>query len=335
MDRRRFLKHLAATAALGITGAWGCAASPGLSHLKALAPGSSPPEPRVPAPATVVLVTDTDRGRALRRLLHTLEFSGHEHSIFVQPTLHDATPSPRSTHTALLASLARHCRSQACDSLHVGTRHLSRPTAPLFRAKQLPTMAHELGFDLLALDELPSHHWRIISPEPAPWQQGFALPRQVTDAHTYIQLATLLASPSAPGLHAALSGACGLLPTRHPGTDHHLLNELAACEDPGPRMLAVVHARQPDLIILDAFEIAPDEHRTEHCGVMLASTNPVAIDAVGLALLRRHQPPPELARGPVHEFPLLAHASEFPRIELSTDARDRPLADALQALLRT
>ncbi|TXD37347.1 DUF362 domain-containing protein [Lujinxingia vulgaris] len=341
MDRRNFLKHLASLSALLASGAWvGCAPSTSATTrrmpLRVGASAANPTRKRSP----VALISAIDRREATEKALGMFSIVLRGKRVFIQPTLHSRKPSPYSTHTHILATLARHCRSHECTELAVGTRHPDQPTAPLFRAKQLPTMARELGFDLLAIDELPSHQWRHVRPEPSAWEQGFALPRQVLDADVYIQLTTALVGDEPPHLKMALHGARGLLGRRVPGTEHNLFEELASSADPTARQLELVEARPPDLILLDAIDVDMEPRRYERCGVFIAGVDPLAVDAVGLALMRRYQTPDVLADGELFDHPLLRAAasrgsmiSSASEIELLSDEASAPLAEELGARL--
>ena len=341
MDRRNFLKHLAGLSALAASGAWvGCAASaPAASRRLPLRVGASVEGASLPR-TPVALIAATDRRHATEKALALLDITLREKRVFVQPTLHSAAPAPYSTHTHILATLARHARSRECSDLVVATRHSLHPTAALFRAKQLPTMARELGFDLLALDELPSHQWRLVHPEHSAWEMGFALPRQVMDADVYVQLTTALSDDEAPHLRMALHGARGLLGSRIPGSDHNLDEELAACGDPIPRQLELVEARTPDLILLDAIDVLDSATSGERCGVFVAGLDPLAVDAVGLALLRRYQPAEGATSQAIFDHPLLRAAASrgsmiasAREIAFLTDEASAPLAEELGARL--
>ncbi|RVU42444.1 DUF362 domain-containing protein [Lujinxingia sediminis] len=341
MDRRNFLKHLAGLSALAASGAWlGCATpTTAASRRLPLQVGASTESPTL-ARTPVALIAATDRRQATEEALALLDITLRGKRVFVQPTLHSAQPPPYSTHTHILATLARHARSRECTDLVVATRHPHHSTAALFRAKQLPTMARELGFDLLALDELPSHQWRHVRPEHSAWEQGFALPRQVMDADVYLQLTTALSEAEPPHLRMALHGARGLLGVRIPGSEHNLDEELTGCDDPIPRQLELVEARTPDLILLDAIDVAASESSGERCGVFVAGLDPLAVDAVGLALLRRYQPAKATAEHAIFEHPLLQAAASrgsliasAREIEFLTDKASAPLAEELRARL--
>ena len=81
-------------------------------------------------------------------------------------------------------------------------------------------------------------------------------------------------------------------------------------------MIAEINtAYSPDLIVLDgvrAFVDGGPDHGTEvEAGVMLAGTDRVAMDAVGVAILRLLGTTPEVSRGSIFEQEQIARAAEL------------------------
>lgn len=72
---------------------------------------------------------------------------------------------------------------------------------------------------------------------------------------------------------------------------------------------------RPDLIVLDGLEAfvqgGPDRGQLEKPEVMLAATDRVALDAVGVAILRLYKTTPEVARGKIFEHPQIQRAVEL------------------------
>jgi uncharacterized protein (DUF362 family) len=96
-------------------------------------------------------------------------------------------------------------------------------------------------------------------------------------------------------------------------------------------MIAEINtAYQPALVILDAVEAfttgGPDQGTLVQPGVVLAGSDRVAIDAVGVAMLRHFGTTREVSRGPIFEQEQIARAVELglgvsrpEQIELVTD----------------
>jgi uncharacterized protein (DUF362 family) len=81
-------------------------------------------------------------------------------------------------------------------------------------------------------------------------------------------------------------------------------------------MIAEINvAYQPDLVLLDGVEAfvegGPATGKRVDSQVVLAGTDRVAIDAVGVAMLRLFGTTPEVSRGPVFAQPQISRAVEL------------------------
>jgi len=99
------------------------------------------------------------------------------------------------------------------------------------------------------------------------------------------------------------------------------------------RMIAEINtAYKPDLIVLDGIQAftngGPDQGKMVQSNVILAGTDRVAIDAVGVALLRHFGTTPEVSQGAIFDQEQIARAVQLKigvsgpkQIELVTDDR--------------
>jgi uncharacterized protein (DUF362 family) len=81
-------------------------------------------------------------------------------------------------------------------------------------------------------------------------------------------------------------------------------------------MIAEINtAYRPDLIVLDGVDAfttgGPDTGTLVHPEVILAGTDRIAVDAVGVALLRHYGTTPEVAAGAVFDLDQIKRASEL------------------------
>jgi uncharacterized protein (DUF362 family) len=112
-------------------------------------------------------------------------------------------------------------------------------------------------------------------------------------------------------------------------------------------MIAEINtAYKPDLIVLDGVEAfvegGPHVGKRVNANVMLAGTDRIAIDAVGVAILRMLGTTPEVSRGKIFEQDQIARAVELglgvpsaDQIELVTgDENSKELAGKIKEILR-
>ena len=143
----------------------------------------------------------------------------------------------------------------------------------------------------------------------------------------------------------SLKNSVGLAAKRLPGDSWNYMRELHRSTDQR-RMIAEINAEYaPDLVLLDGVEAfvdgGPHEGRLVESEVVLASSDRVALDAVGVAILRYFGTTPEVRRGRIFEQEQIARAVDLglgvsgpEGIELITDdAESRAYAELIGEVL--
>jgi len=143
----------------------------------------------------------------------------------------------------------------------------------------------------------------------------------------------------------SLKNSVGLAAKRVPGDAYDYMRELHSSPDQRLMIAEINAAYRPDLVVLDGVEAfvtgGPDTGKLVKAGVVLAGTDRIAIDAVGVALLRHFGTTPEVSRGAIFEQEQIARAVQLglgvagPRqIELVTgDAASAEYARKIRAIL--
>jgi uncharacterized protein (DUF362 family) len=326
MRRRTFLK--------GVVGAGGAiAVSPAVAESAANAAG---------ARARVVLVKPSDRAEGVRAALAALELpSWKGQRLFVKPNCNSADPFPGSTHPDTMVALCRALLAGGAAQLSMGDRSGMGETRRVLREKGFTRIARELGADLHVFDDLPADGWIRKSVPGSHWTHGFALARPALDADAIVQTCCLKTHRFGGHFTLSLKNSIGLVAKRIPGDAHEYMQELHSSPDQR-RMIAEVNAAyRPLAVVLDATEGfadgGPDRGRRIAPGLILASTDRVALDAVGVAILRWFGTTPEVSRGPIFRLDQLARAAELgvgvgaaDRIELVAQGAAREEAKRLQ-----
>ena len=319
MDRRRFLKD--ASYATGMM----LAPSPFRNLVEAANPSTT---------AHVAFVKTTDRTDGIRRaldLLNVKSFQGKD--LFLKPNFNSADAAPGSTHQDTLLALIRQLKSRGAGPVTIGDRSGMGNTREVMQSKQIFKMATELGANVVVFDELRADDWELIKPPDSHWQQGFALPRLVRNAGGIVQTCCLKTHRYGGHFTLSLKNSVGLAAKFVPGQPYNYMQELHSSPHQRRMIAEINSAYRPDLVVLDGVEAfatgGPDTGKLVHADVVLAGTDRVAIDAVGVALLRYFGTTPEVSRGTIFEQEQLARATELrlgisrpEHIELVTGDRD-------------
>jgi uncharacterized protein (DUF362 family) len=229
--------------------------------------------------------------------------------------------------------------------LTVGDRSGMGSTRDVMDSKGVFGIAKQFDAKVVVLDELLADDWELIRPHGSHWPHGFALPRMVRNAGGVVQACCLKTHRYGGHFTMSLKNSVGLAAKYIPGSAHDFMRELHTSTHQR-RMIAEINAAyRAELIVLDGVEAfvsgGPDQGQRVDAGVVLAATDRVAVDAVGVALLRHFGTTPEVSRGAIFEQEQIARAVQLGlgvagpgQIELVTgDRESAAFAQKIRAVL--
>jgi uncharacterized protein (DUF362 family) len=261
----------------------------------------------------VALVSTRDRGEGVRQsigLLGLKSFRGK--SVVLKPNFNTADPAPGSTHNDTLRSLILALQQMGAKQITLAERSgPGNSTRTVMEKKGIFKLAQELGFNILNLEEVGPEGWSKIEPGESHWSQGFRFPRIYLEAESIVQTCCLKTHAYGGHFTLSLKNAVGLVPLK----GYPYMNELHSSRYQRQMIAEINTAYSPDLVVLDGVEAfidgGPDRGTKVEAGVMLAGTDRVAIDGVGVAVLRLLGTTPEVSRGSIFEQEQIARAAEL------------------------
>jgi uncharacterized protein (DUF362 family) len=298
MERREFLKGAAGGVAL---------ASPFFSAAQRF---SAAPN------AQVALVKTSNRADGVVHAIDLLglrPFRGKD--LFLKPNFNSSDAPPGSTHEETLAALVRKLKAMGAGPLTIGDRSGMGNTRQVMETRNAFRLARELGAQAVVFDELREEDWEPIHQADFHWREGFALPRLVRKAGGVVQTCCLKTHRFGGHFTLSLKNSVGLAAKVVPGNSYNYMRELHSSPDQR-RMIAEINtAYRPELVVLDGVEAfvtgGPDNGKKVEAQVILAGTDRIAIDAIGVAILRHFGTTPEVSRGTVFEQEQIARAVQL------------------------
>jgi uncharacterized protein (DUF362 family) len=274
---------------------------------------SESPAPAGTAPtARVSLVRTADRGQGVRSTISLLQpgsFRGKK--VILKPNFNTADPAPGSTHNDTLRSLVLNLQEMEASKVTLAERSGPPNTRNVMEAKGTLPLAQELGFDVINLQELGPEGWVHIAAKESHWKDGFRFARAYLEAESIVQTCCLKTHAYGGHFTLSLKNSVGLVPR----TGYPYMGELHSSRYQRQMIAEINAAYAPDLIVLDGVEAfvdgGPDRGTRVEAGVMLAGTDRVAIDAVGVAILRLLGTTPEVSQGPIFAQDQIARAVEL------------------------
>ncbi len=294
---------------------------------KVFVPPSPPPVTR---PARVAFVKTADRAEGVRRALALLGTNPVEgKSVLLKPNFNSADPAPGSTHNDVLRTLVETLWEWGARSITVADRSGMADTRWVMQAKGIFRMAEELGFTALVLDDLRAEDWVLVQLSEGHWKRGFLFARPILEADTVVQTCCLKTHAYGGHFTMSLKNSVGMV-ARYGPDGYDYMQELHSSRYQRPMIAEINVAYQPALVVVDGVEAftsgGPDQGKRVRAEVVLAGTDRVALDAVGVAVLRLLGTTPEVERGRVFAQAQIARAvslglgiSEPEEIEFLTD----------------
>ncbi len=238
------------------------------------------PRPR----SRVVVVRTTDRRAGVATALRLFDPSGIAGKrVVLKPNFNSADPAPASTHPDTLAQLVTELHERGARSITLGESSGPAGTRRVMEQYGVLDLADRLRFGVVNFDDLPDSDWTPFGARGTHWPEGYHLPRLVTSAEYLVSTCCLKTHGYGGVFTMSLKLAVGLTPRaiRRP---MHRSPDMR-------RMIAELNAGyRPNLVVLDGVAAftdgGPSSGELKQGNVMLAGDDRVAVDAVGLAVLK-------------------------------------------------
>ena len=231
--------------------------------------------------------------------------------VVLKPNFNTADPFPASTHNDTLRTLVLTLREMGAAHITLAERSGPANTQEVMGQKGIFQMGEELDFDVINLDELEPGDWVLQQPEGSHWKQGFRFARVYLEAECIVQTCCLKTHMYGGYFTMSLKNSVGMVP-RH---DYPYMGELHSSLHQRQMIAEINAVYSPELILLDGLEAfvtgGPMAGDKADAGVILAGSDRVAIDAVGVAILRLLGTTPEVSRGAIFAQEQIARAVEL------------------------
>jgi uncharacterized protein (DUF362 family) len=208
-------------------------------------------------------------------------------TVLIKPNFNTADPVPGSTHNDTLQALVEKVWKMGARSVSLGERSYP-PTRDVMAQKGIISLMEKLDVKIINFDDLKDEDWIEVKPKDSHWRAGFRVARPILEAECLISTCCLKTHQYGGVFSMSLKLHVGVVPTSRHGYDY--MTELHGSPHQ-QKMIAELNAPfQPDIIVLDGMDAfvdgGPVTGKRAKGNVFLASTDRVAIDAVGVAILK-------------------------------------------------
>jgi uncharacterized protein (DUF362 family) len=211
-------------------------------------------------------------------------------------------------------------------------------TRGVMERKGIFDLARDLRFDIVDFEQIGEGDWVSFPAAGTHWPLGFALPRLVVDSEYTVSTCCLKTHGAGGVFTMSLKLSVGLTPKTIRRTMH-------ASPDMRRMIAELSTGYTPDLIVLDGVAAftdgGPSRGELKAANVMIAGDDRVAVDAVGLAMLKSLGANQAIMSRKIFEQEQIARAVQLrigasgpQAIEIvAADDESRTVADTLKKIL--
>jgi uncharacterized protein (DUF362 family) len=205
-------------------------------------------------------------------------------NVLLKPNFNTADAFPGSTHNDTLKQLILHLKAMDASTITVGDRSGPADTNEVMREKGVDLLCRDLGVKLMNFEELSPEGWQRLRPEKSHWRNGFDVARPLLEAECVVATCCLKTHGYGGVFTMSLKLSVGAVHKKNMSELHTSLLSMR-------KMIAEINcAYIPALILLDGIEAftdgGPMTGTRKQANVLIAGTDRIAIDAVGLAILK-------------------------------------------------
>ena len=257
----------------------------------------------------VAVIRTTDRKDGVARamaLLDPTDMAGKQ--VVIKPNFNTAGAAPAGTANDTLQQLVTELLERDASGITLGESSGPPNTGEVMAEKGIPDMASDMGFSVVNFDEIPDSDWVHFQPTGTHWPEGFHLPRHVVNAEYNVSTCCLKTHGSGGVFTMSMKLSVGLTPKpirrgMHRSPDMR-------------RMIAELNQGfTPQLIVMDGVETfidgGPTRGTLKQGNVVVAGADRVAVDAVGLAILKELGSNDAIMGTPIFQQEQMARAVEI------------------------
>jgi uncharacterized protein (DUF362 family) len=264
----------------------------------------------------VFILKTTDRASGVLALLNKLglgDYSGKQ--VALKANYNSADPFPASTHIDTLRAIVENLKGAGASGITLAERSGMGDTEYVLEQMGVLALSRELGFKAVVLNNVGKEDWLKVERGGTHWARGFYMAKVFHDADKVVQTCCIKTHRFGGHFTLSMKNSVGLVAKKVPGGLYDYMWELHT--SPYQRqMIAEINSNyNVDFVLMDGIKAfttgGPDRGTVVEPNLLLASRDRVAIDAVGVAILKMYG-----AKGKVGEADIFEQAQLRRAVEL-------------------
>lgn len=266
--------------------------------------------------APVYIIKTNDRQKGITQLMKKFELKGwSDKNVVLKANYNSSDPFPASTHINTLENIVKLLKENSVGEITLAERSGMGNTHDVLEKCGVYVLEEEMDFKIMVLDEEDHDIWKKISGKNTHWLKGFYLPKIVFEADKVVQTCCLKTHRFGGHFTLSLKNSVGLVAKRVPGSIYNYMAELHVSPFQRQMIAEINKNYQVDLIIMDAIKAfvsgGPHKGKEVEPNLLLASSDRVAMDVIGVAILRLYGVKGVVKKGPIFNQMQIKRASEL------------------------
>lgn len=261
----------------------------------------------------VAFVRTEGRKKGVRASLQCLAVNpvrGKE--VLIKPNFNTADPVPGSTHNHTLVALVEELWAMGARTISLGERSYE-PTRNVMEQKGIIPLMEQKDVTIIDFDHLDESDWVKFEPGNSHWTNGFRIARPVLETECLVSTCCLKTHQFGGIFTMSLKLHVGVVPTFRHGYEY--MAQLHRSPHQRKMIAEINEPFSPALIVLDAIDVfvdgGPTTGKRVKGNVFVAGTDRVAVDAVGVAILKVLGSNEDIMKRKIFEQEQIARAVEL------------------------
>ena len=264
----------------------------------------------------VFVLKTTDRAEGVKKLFKHVgldEYGGKK--VVLKANYNSADPFPASTHPDTLRAIVEVLKTAGAEGVTLAERSGMGVTRRVLEEMGVFELGEKLGFEVVVSDELGKADWVRIGREGTHWLRGFCIAKCFVDADKVVQTCCLKTHRFGGHFTLSLKNSVGAVAKRVPGEVYDYMWELHTSPFQRQMIAEINRHYGVDVVLMDGIRAfvndGPEHGEVVEPNLMLASRDRVAIDAVGVAILRVYGATGDVGKDKIFELDQIRRAAEL------------------------
>jgi uncharacterized protein (DUF362 family) len=264
----------------------------------------------------VFILRTSDRKTGIATLLNSLGLTDYAgKTVALKANYNSADPFPASTHIDTLRALVQNLKDADASGLTLAERSGMGNTAEVLEQMGVIALSKELDFKTIVLDDVGKEEWLKVEHKGTHWLKGFYMAKVFHDADKVVQTCCLKTHRFGGHFTLSMKNSVGLVAKKVPGGMYDYMWELHSSPFQRQMIAEINQSYNLDFILMDGMKAfvtgGPDLGKVVEPNLLLASHDRVAIDAVGVAILKLYGTKGNVGESDVFEQDQLKRATEL------------------------